>query len=238
MGYLAKELALNTMHHTILTLLRERPILYPQILCAAVGDSLCDRHPLQVTQFEADIRIIEQMTSLYLEGGGGGNGGESYQLLWYFAARHTISDQYEKRHKKGYLFTLGDDACHQQLSPAEIQRVFSDSVPYGLTSEELLRQAEKCYFVFHIHIDTNRSTDDRIFQSWSKLLSGHAVRMHRNDLSLLPQLIEAIIAVNEGQERNAVLKRMDQDKAERLVPSLALFTPDSRSFSAPSTFSF
>lgn len=226
MGYLAKELALNTLHRTILSLLRERPILYPQVLCAAIGDSRSDRHPLQVTQFEADIRIIEQMTALYLEGGGGGNGGESYHLLWYFAAHHTVADQFDKRHKKGYLLTLGDDTCHRQLSAPEIQRVFGDIVPYGYTSEELLQQAQARYHVLHIHIDTDRPSDDGIFSSWQHLLSGHALRIHRKELRYLPSLLCAAIAVNEGQSLNAVLKGMDQDEAEHIAPILALFSAD------------
>ncbi|MEE3402852.1 MAG: hypothetical protein VZR73_02055 [Acutalibacteraceae bacterium] len=224
MGYLAKELALHTMHRTILSLLEDRPIRYPQILCAAIGDSRCDTAPLQVTQFEADIRIIEQMTSLYLEGGGGGNGGESYHLLWYFAAHHTATDHFEKRHKKGYLFTLGDDVCHQQLTAPEIKYTFGTAHPYGYANAELLSQAEERYHIFHIHIDTDRSFDDICFTSWRSLLGGHALRIHRHDLSCLPQLLCSVIAINEGQDRNTVLKHMNQDIAERIAPSVALLT--------------
>jgi hypothetical protein len=58
MGYLAKELALHSMNEIIKHLYKAKPITNPHILCAAIGDSLADKYPLQVTQFEADIRII------------------------------------------------------------------------------------------------------------------------------------------------------------------------------------
>ena len=110
MGYLAQELAVNAVNRAVLTLYDRKPISNPQILCSAVGDARCDTSPLQVTQFESDIRMISQLTELWLEGGGGGNGGESYNLLWYFAAVHTRTDCFEKRGGKGFLFTIGDDA--------------------------------------------------------------------------------------------------------------------------------
>ena len=57
----------------------------PQLLFAAVGDADVDDAPLQVTQFESDIRIAEQLLDLWLEGGGG-DLPEDYELVWYFAA--------------------------------------------------------------------------------------------------------------------------------------------------------
>lgn len=91
MGYLAKELSVHTINEAVQRLFAGNAIPNPQFLCAAIGDSRSDKAPLQVTQFESDIRVIRQLTDLYLEGGGGGNYGESYHLLWYFAAFRTAA---------------------------------------------------------------------------------------------------------------------------------------------------
>lgn len=87
---------------TLLTEIYDRkPVHDPHVLCAAIGDVRArSQAPLQVTQFEADIRMTHQLEKLYLEGGGGGNGSESYGLLWYFAAMKTKIDCFEKRQKK------------------------------------------------------------------------------------------------------------------------------------------
>ena len=48
-----------------------------------IGDVACDDSPVQMSQFESDIRIAEQLDQLYFEGGGGGNSYESYSAAWY-----------------------------------------------------------------------------------------------------------------------------------------------------------
>ncbi len=227
MGYLAKELAVHALNRTVTLLLQERPITDPQILCSAVGDSQSDQSPLQVTQFESDIRIIQQLTELYPEGGGGGNHGESYHLLWYFAARHTRTDCFEKRRKKGYLFTVGDDRCHPSLSPQEIRRVFGDDADYPLSNEELLREAQEKYHTFHIHIAAGRPDDPTIQYEWRCLMPGHFTVIPRNRMNCLAELIYAVIAVTEGKSVNQVLRGLDQSLAETIAPSVALIEPPS-----------
>ena len=53
----------------------------PQLLFMAVGDHEYDRYPIQVGQFESDTeKIVNSLEEFVLEGGGGGNAGESYLL--------------------------------------------------------------------------------------------------------------------------------------------------------------
>ena len=82
-------------------ILDRKPVTDPHIMFMGIGDANCDKSPLQVSQFEADNRIVEQLTMLWLEKGGGGNNFESYNLPWYFAAFHTVHDSMEKRGKRG-----------------------------------------------------------------------------------------------------------------------------------------
>ena len=59
---------------------------HPQILFAAIGDATCDKVPLQVGQFESDNRMDLNLENMVLEGGGGGQKTESYELALYVAA--------------------------------------------------------------------------------------------------------------------------------------------------------
>ena len=102
-------------------IIERQPVEGPQIMFCAVGDSRCDRSPLQATQFESDIRIASQLTELWFERGGGGNSFESYPLVWYLAANKTKTDAWDKRRKKGVIFTLGDDGFPEKMLAKEMR---------------------------------------------------------------------------------------------------------------------
>ncbi len=92
MGSLAEMLVKRGLKPLFEEILDRKPVTDPHVMAMAVGDAWCDRAPLQVTQFEADIRVAEQIQDIWIEGGGGGNAFESYNLPWYFAAMKTATD--------------------------------------------------------------------------------------------------------------------------------------------------
>ena len=128
MGYLAAEIAKNALNAAVTDIYDKQPVTNPQILCAAFTDTGASHGALQVTQFETDIRLVEQL--LELKVGFGGNLYSADPLVWYFAARHTSTDCAEKRGKKGYIFCIGDELCgedrNHKLSIETIKHVFGD----------------------------------------------------------------------------------------------------------------
>src|SRR3712207_3635468 len=101
---------LQTKLGALMRLLIQRGYVeHPQVLFGAVGDAYCDAVPLQIGQFEAGLEMDDDLSKIYLEGGGGGQVHETYELAIYFMARHTAIDCYERRGRKGYLFTIGDE---------------------------------------------------------------------------------------------------------------------------------
>lgn len=91
---------------------RKGYVEHPQILFGAIGDATCDRVPLQIGQFESDNRMDEHLANIVLEGGGGGQRTESYELAAYFMARHTRLDSLTERGRRGY--------------PGDLRRVAAD----------------------------------------------------------------------------------------------------------------
>lgn len=229
MGYLAKELATSGLNNIITALLTHRQITAPQIMCAAIGDCKSDNYPLQLTQFESDIKIIAQLLDLHLENGGGGNNGESYNLLWYFAAHHTEHDHYKKRQKKGYLFTIGNDRCHSGLLAQEISSNFKAFSAYTISNEALINKASEKYNIFHIHIENGTASDDDIFADWQKLLPGNCTSINIKNIDCLAELITTIISISEGLTPGNALQLINQEKAERLARSVAFIKPAAKS---------
>jgi hypothetical protein len=201
MGMLADVIARNGLGVLFNELLDQKPISNPHVMFQAVGDANVDRAPLQVSQFEADNRIVEQLTKIWLEHGGGGNDFESYNLPWYFASRHTVHDSYEKRAKRGYLFTVGDEEAPQTLTRDQIEKVLGDTVQDVATPEAMLREAQRTYDVFHIMIgegDYASRAESKVRDTWSKMLGQRALWL--GDHLKLAETIIGAIEMAEGAE--------------------------------------
>ena len=210
MGYLSEKIAKDGLHQTMTRILDTNPIEGPQLLFAAIGD-VKDRAPLQVTQFESDIRIAEQLLKLWLEGCGG-DMPEDYELLWYFAARHVDADNWNKRRRKGLLFTIGDADCHATLQSDHIRKIFDDQSP-TLSSVQVAREAAERFELFHIHLCN--STDSRV-PMLQEALNGHVIPLRKMDVDALPELITTVMHLVAGLDRQKALA-LCSDKARPIV---------------------
>lgn len=128
-----------------------------QFMTMAIGDFSYDRAPLQVSQYESDIRILEQMDQIYFEGGGGGNSFESYTAAWYFALKHTKLDCHN-RGKKGIIITLGDEPLNPYLPRGAVENVIGDKLQGDVDTQNLYREVTEKFDVYHISVDDSDSS--------------------------------------------------------------------------------
>lgn len=176
----------------------------PQVLFLAVGDVTCDRHPLQVGQFESgDEELDMWLTRTYLEGGGGGNDGESYSLAWHYAANHTVTDAWEKRKQKGFLFTIGDEPIHSSFTKKYLNEIFGQDYQGNTKNEDLLEAAQKMYNVYHIHV-AETSAGRRSLEFWKNLMGQHCISVESH--TDIPKVIANIVSsnVNTSNTQNNV----------------------------------
>jgi hypothetical protein len=187
-------------------LMRKGYVEHPQILFGAVGDATCDRAPLQVGQFESDNRMDDDLGRILLEGGGGGQMTESYELAMYFMARHTAMDCYDKRGRRGYLFLIGDELAYPKVKKREIAKVIGgrpeQDVPLETIVEELKRRFE-VYFI--IPEGASHARDDRLLGFWRGLLGQNVIRLDDLDavcetIALTVGLAEDAVDLDEGLE--------------------------------------
>lgn len=181
----------------------------PQVMFSAIGDQYTDRAPLQVGQFESGaIEMNQDLSSLYLEGGGGGQARESYQLAWLVGARHTSIDCFEKRGQKGFLFTVGDEMSWDTIDPAFLQQTlgYRESVP--LQVEDLLAEVQRKYHVYHIHInETSYRNNPQVLNYWRNLLGEHFLIL--DNYQVLAELIAAVIAIQSGVDQQDIYRDFD-----------------------------
>lgn len=162
----------------------------PALLFLGIGDHECDRYPLQVGQFESgDEELDMWLTRTYIEGGGGGNAGESYLLAWYFAAFHTKTDAFEKRGQKGLLFTVGDEPGLKTLPASAIKEIMGQG-QQTYTHLELLAEAQKKYDVYHISVLHSGQAINADVE-WKELLGQNCLSIE--DHREIPNVIKKII---------------------------------------------
>lgn len=153
--------------------LMELGVADPQILIMAVGDSRCDGNNgvFQLGQFESgDSEMDMWLERIWISKGGGGNGGESYNWPYFYALHHVKTDAWEKRKQKGFIFTIGDDHCHQTLSSREIQEVMGEisTVRETVDTKSVVDALKSQWNIYHLELGGCTS-------SWSKLLGSENV---------------------------------------------------------------
>lgn len=201
MGKIPEALIKGSLGTFIEEVYSRKPVTDPHLMFMGIGDAFFDRAPLQVTQFEADLRIAEQLAAMFLEGGGGGNNSESYHLPWYFAGLRTKIDSMAKRNTKGYLFTVGDEQVPPALTVAQAQAVFGDTIERDYSPEDLLALAERSYHVFHIIVEQGNAcrmpaSRAAVFESWRNLMGQRVIPL--SDYTKLSEVLVSTIQANEG----------------------------------------
>lgn len=196
----------------------------PQILFGAIGDHHCDRSPLQIGQFESATKELDQwLTKIYLEGGGGGQHMESYLLGWLFAARHTSIDAFEKRGKKGFLFTIGDEWTWDELDSDTLKSLMGYKQSESVSAEALLREAQRMYEVFHIHInEASYCNDPVVLDPWKALLKERLIILENHEA--IAETIATTVAVLTGADKKKVLSSFDKSIAKTVSTALTHIT--------------
>ena len=213
-------------------LMRKGYAQHPQIMFGAIGDATVDRAPLQVGQFESDNRMDGDLERILLEGGGGGQKRESYELALYFMARHTAADCFDKRGKRGYLFIIGDEMSYDRVKPREASAVIGDSlaepVPLPVIAAEVTRRWDTYYILPE---GSSYVGDTEVLESWRALLGQNVVELADLDaacetIALTVGLGEDAVDLDTGLADLADVARPPRPSSRRPWPPRRSRRPD------------
>lgn len=168
-----------------------------QLCFGAYGDAANNEvAPVQIGQFESGIEMEEWLNNLYLEGNGGGNGGETAGLLLWFLANFSRLDSVEKRDKKGYIFLTGDEIS-LDVSKEMITKYIDAPVERGYTMQEVIDQVSEMYEVFFLLVDNSSAKYQRSEEFWKRLLGDDHVIIVEN-LENVSEMVASVLAIEEG----------------------------------------
>lgn len=216
MGSIPHDLVKNGLPTMMDTILKHN-IKDPQVLFLAIGDHEYDSTPLQVGQFESSDELLDSwLTKVYIEGGGGGNDGESYLLAWYFGANHTKIDSFEKRNKKGFLFTIGDEPTLKSIPSNTIKNIMGIEQSGKIDADDVLKKVMEKYHVFHLHIKETRSGSRQyVIDGWKQLMSDGLIVV--NNKSDIPTIIAETVVKYSTNKSSIVESKINEQSNEILL---------------------
>lgn len=185
-------------------LIKKGYIADPHILFGAIGDAFSDKVPLQVGQFEAGNEMDDALQAIYLEGNGGSQTRESYELGMYYLARHTAIDCFDKRGKKGYAFILGDENPYGVVKASQVKKLIGDDGIQGdIPTADILAELRERYNVVFITPGGTSYFNRADIIARNRDLFGQDLIMLENPDDVC-ELIATTIAVNEGYDLDGV----------------------------------
>jgi len=224
MGVIPEQLARQELPRFMKTLL-DSGVTDPQVCFMFMGDAAHDQGPLQVGQFESTAEDMDRwLTWSWLEGGGGGNGCESYDLAMYFAARHTDHDAALKRSRRGYFFMTGDENPYPTVSKTWVHDLIGDDLTADVPLAQIVEELSRTYHPFFLIPDKGRL--GRCGAAWEKVFGDHVIVMQGPEDTCL--VAAALVALCEGASLEELTRRLgasglDRKKVGRIVSAVSAF---------------
>ena len=201
MGAIPEQLARKELPRFMKTLL-DTGTLHPQVLFMAFADARFDVTPLQVGQFESTAELMDKwLTLTCLQAIARGTsytgplqGGESYELALWFAAKHTAMDCWEKRQKKGYLFMTGDETGYPAVPRETVSIALGYDIQDDIPMADVMSELRRTWNPFFIIPDHGRRG---VEGEWRKHFGNDVICMESPEDTCA--VTASLVALCEGQ---------------------------------------
>lgn len=171
----------------------------------AIGDAYTDSYPLQVTDFAKGIEIDSWLEKLVLEGCGGGQRMETYEL----AAQYLIKNAEFNKDSEPILFFIGDEAPYPKVSKEHCDAFDIECENSYDPFNNLNKKFNNNVFMF-LNKYSGRDFDNSITQEWISRLPSEHVRKIQEEKSII-DLMLGVIALKNGR----TLKAYETDMLDR-----------------------
>lgn len=185
------------------TLVKKGILEHPHVLFGGIGDAYCDAAPIQIGQFEGGNEMDDALLNIFLEGGGGGQATESYDLSLYYMSRHTVLDCFNKRGEKGYLFIIGDEDLYPAVNKDQVKRYIGDTLEADIPVEKIIEEVKDKFEVFWLRPSgTSNYGDKRIEKHLKQYFPERVIDL--GEPGDVCEVIASLIGVTEGYDLGEV----------------------------------
>jgi len=152
-----------------------------EISFAAIGDVYSDNYPLQARPFTAGKKLKDRLEELVIEGNGGGQTSESYDLCAIYYARNV---KMPKAKRKPVFIFIGDEGLYDFVD-RDSATEYGINLKQRVSTEEVMNELKKKFSVYLIRkpYDTSSGrdgmsrTDMKIYKQWEELLGADHISM-------------------------------------------------------------
>lgn len=182
---------------------------------AAVGDCTSDSAPFQICNYEEGKKIDSWIKKLYIEGGGGGQKTESYEMLAYYYANKTKFTYPKASEIKPFFFIIGDESPYDSLDTAAVKQHFGTRLQSDIGTTKVFEQVKSKYNFKHIHVPYSNGSEDSsenkaIEKSWKKHVGDDLIPV--SEPKAVVDVILGVVAIVSGSR---TLDQYKQDMRDR-----------------------
>lgn len=198
------------------TLSQYRPDL--EISFAAIGDAYSDQFPLQVCPFGRGPALEASLKALCPEGGGGGQGRETYELFAYFALRRCQTPHAQRP----FLIIFGDERFYDEVDPEHVRTLIGEELPAPVDAWTVWPKLLDRFEVYHLRKAYGGGEDRPIRAQWQKALGAQRVALIHDPLRAVDYAMGIIArAWNRFDDFRANLAaRQAPEEVDRVVGAL------------------
>ena len=194
---------------------------FDMAICAC-GDAHGDNYPIQIPEFAKGTEIDNWLKKLVLEGNGGGQRMETYELVAYYLL-HNLS--LENGAEPVILF-LGDEAPYNTVTSDIIKEYINSDYTETVDTKEVFTELLKKYpntFLF-LNPYNGVSLDSDIRNKWVEMFgdkADHIITMERHQEKAIVDLMLSVIAmVGETDLKNYKVDMLDRGQTSDRIDSI------------------
>ncbi len=173
-------------------ILLQKYLKEPSMSFCAVGDIKTDSCPLQVSSFSQGGGIDESICNLYLEGNGGGNNHESYDIAAYFYSEKVDLQNVEMP----FFFLTCDELFWEDCTRMQFNKVFGNSLAPGQQKFDTMpywKMLLEKYNVFILRKElTNKVLEPNVHKKWCDTLGTERILKISNPKAVIDAILGAI----------------------------------------------
>lgn len=197
----------------------------PTVSFCAIGDAECSNVPLQVSEFSNSLNIDDNINKLFLEGGGGGNLRESYEL----AAQFYLENCELVNHEFPFLFITGDEAFFNEITKANVEKILGRKIEKNLNSREVFKLLKKKFNIFHLRKTfENVEKEKGMYRQWADTLGQERV-LSVNSPKACIDVILGSLAITTGARtleeyiKDMISRGQTKERVEEVTSALILY---------------